>query len=66
VECIPNKVKPDLLKDSYQYKKANGTSENYQEGNVREMVHFADYLGSATSFYVVNLQEQLIRFLDKR
>jgi hypothetical protein len=66
VECIPNKVKPDLLKDSYQHKKANGTSENYQEGNLRGMVHFADYLGSATSFYVVNLQEQLIRFLDKR
>ena len=62
---MPNKLKPDLLKDSYQHKKANGTSENYQEGNVRGTVHFADYPGSAaTSFYVVNLQEQVIRFLD--
>jgi hypothetical protein len=61
VECIPNKVKLDLLKDSYQHKKANGISENYQEGKVRGTVHFADYPGSATSFYVVNLQEQVIR-----
>jgi hypothetical protein len=50
VECMSNRVNSDLLKDFYQHMKDNGTSQNYQKGNLKAMVHFADHLGPATSF----------------
>ena len=35
VEHMSNKVNSDLLKDFYQHMKDNGTSENYQKGNLK-------------------------------
>jgi integrase/recombinase XerD len=63
---MSNRVNSDLLKDFYQHIKDDGTSENYQKGNLKAMVHFADHLGAATSFYDVNNQEQIISFLDTK
>jgi hypothetical protein len=28
--------------------KDNGTSQNYQKGNLKAMVHFAEHIGAAT------------------
>src|SRR5919108_218580 len=52
-------------KDFYQHMKDNGTSENYQKGNLKAMVHFAEHIGPATSFYDVD-HKQVIRFLDTK
>jgi len=54
VERMSNKVNSDLLEDFYQHTKDNGTSQNYQKGNLKAMVHFAEHIGAATSFYVVS------------
>lgn len=51
VEQMPNKINSDLLKDFYQYVEDNGSSQNYQKGNLKAMIHFAEYIGQATSFY---------------
>jgi hypothetical protein len=56
VELIPNRVNSYLLKDFYQHMKNNGTSQNYQKGNLKAMLHFADHLGSAISFYDVKFR----------
>jgi hypothetical protein len=66
VERMSNRVNSNLLMDFYQHMKDNGTSENYQKGNLKAMVHFADHLGQTISFYDVNEQEQIVRFLDKK
>jgi len=60
---MSNKVNSDLLKDFHQHMKDNGTSQNYQKGNLKAMVHFAEHIGGATSFYDVD-HKQIIRFLD--
>jgi len=65
VENMPNSVNSDLLKHFYQHMKDNGTSENDQKGNLKAMVHFAEYIGAETSFYDVN-HKQIIRFLDSK
>jgi hypothetical protein len=57
---MSNPVNSDLLTDFYQHIKNDGTSENYQKGKLRAMVHFADHLGPVISFYDVNRQEQVI------
>ena len=49
--------------------KDNDTSENYQKGNLKAMIHFAEYLDPVIHFYDVNRQEQinqLLRLKDKR
>jgi integrase/recombinase XerD len=45
--------------------KDNGTSENYQKGNLKALVHFSEHIGPAISFYDVDHKE-VIRFLDSK
>ena len=66
VEDLPNRINSDLLKDFYRHMKDNGTSQNYQKGNLKAMVHFAKHLDLAISFYNVNQQEQIVKFLDTK
>lgn len=65
VERTSNKVNSDLLEDFYQHMKDNGTSQNYQKGNLKAMIHFAEHIGEATSFFEVN-HKQVVRFLDTK
>jgi hypothetical protein len=65
VERTSNKVNSDLLEDFYQHMKDNGTSQNYQKGNLKAMIHFAEDIGEATSFLEVN-HKQVVRFLDTK
>jgi hypothetical protein len=53
------------LKEFYQHKKDNGTSQNYQKGNLKAMIHFAQHIDPAISFYEAD-HKQLIRFLDTK
>ena len=43
--------------------KDNDTSENYQKGNLKAMIHFAEYLDPVIPFYDVNMQEQINQHL---
>jgi integrase/recombinase XerD len=62
---MPNKFNSDLLKDFYQYMKDNGTSQNYQKGNLKAMIHSAEHIGEATSFLDVD-HKQVLTFLDAK
>jgi integrase/recombinase XerD len=65
VEQLSNKVNSDLLKDFYQHMKDNGTSQNYQKGNLKAIIHFAEHIGPTTSFYDID-HKQVLRFLDTK
>lgn len=65
VERMSNKVNSDLLKGFYQHMKDNGTSQNYQKGNLKAMIHFAEHIGAVISFYEVE-HKQVIKFLDTK
>jgi hypothetical protein len=45
--------------------KDNGTSQNYQKGNLKTMIHFVGHLGLATCFYDVDHKE-VVRILDAK
>jgi hypothetical protein len=45
---MSNTVNSDLLKDFRQNMNDNGTSQNYQKGNLKAMVHFAEHISAAT------------------
>lgn len=45
--------------------KDNGTSQNYQKRNLKAMIHFAEHIGEAASFFDVHLK-QVLKFLDTK
>jgi hypothetical protein len=40
--------------------KANGTSENYQNQNLKAMIVFANFLGPQTSFFDIKNRQQIM------
>jgi hypothetical protein len=62
---MPNGVNSDLLEKFYQHMKDIGTSEKYQKASLKAMLHFADHLSSATSFYDVKLKKRGRQILTK-
>jgi hypothetical protein len=46
--------------------KANSTSENYQNQNLKTMVVLANFLGPGTSFFDIKSKGQIIAFLDTK
>ena len=62
---MPNRFNSDLLKDFYHHMKDKGASQNYQKGNLKAMVHFAEHIGAATSFNDLD-HKQIIRFFDTK
>ncbi|MGB6593504.1 MAG: hypothetical protein WBE68_18535 [Candidatus Nitrosopolaris sp.] len=46
--------------------KSVGTSDSYQNGNLKIMIYFAKFLGSQISLYEIHKRERIIAFLDTR
>jgi hypothetical protein len=46
--------------------KSDGTSENYQNGNIKILIYFGRFLGPTTDFYSIQKKEQIFSFLDTR
>jgi hypothetical protein len=66
ISSIPNPVNSTLVHDFYQYMRSIGTSENYQNVNLKIMIYFGRFLGSTTDFYSIQKKEQILAFLDTR
>ena len=66
ISSIPNPVNSTLVHDFYQYMKSIGTSENYQNVNLKIMIYFGRFLGSTTDFYSIHKKDQILAFLDTR
>ena len=45
VNTIPHRVNAEILKEFYEYLKEIGTSENYQNQNLKKITGFARFLG---------------------
>jgi hypothetical protein len=46
--------------------KSIGISDSYQNGNLKIIIYFARFLGSATDFLSIMKKEQILSFLDTR
>jgi hypothetical protein len=60
ISFIPNSTNSTVIKDFYEYMKANGTSENYQNQNLKAMIVFANFLGPNTNFFDIKSRQQII------
>ena len=66
ISSISNPTNATLIAEFYEYMKSNGTSEGYQNGNLKILIYFARYLGPDTDFYSINRKEQILAFLNTR
>src|SRR5918911_4599245 len=66
ISSIPNPVNSTLVHEFYQYMRSIGTSENYQNVNLKIMIYFGRFLGSTTDFYSIQKKEKILAFLDTR
>jgi integrase/recombinase XerD len=66
ISSIPNPANSALIYQFYQYMKFIGTSESYQNGNLKIMIYFARFLGPSTNFHSIQKKEQVLSFLDTR
>ena len=66
ISSVPNSTNQALLHEFHQYMKFIGTSDSYQNGNLKIMIYFAKFLGSHISLHEIRKREQIIAFLNTR
>jgi integrase/recombinase XerD len=66
IDKIPNPINAFLVKDFYEYLKEIGTSENYQNQNLKQIIGFGKFLGTEKSFYDINNKVEIVSFLDTK
>ncbi|HEX5975875.1 MAG TPA: hypothetical protein VFY68_01285 [Nitrososphaeraceae archaeon] len=67
IALLPNPTNSDLINEFYQYMKSNGASERHQNNNLKAIIiSFANFLGTDTTFFNVQLKEQITSFLDTK
>ncbi len=63
---VKNQVNRQLIEEFYYYLTTKDTSENYQNGLLKVLVRYAEYLGSDVTFYQIQEKQQILRFLDSK
>ena len=63
---VKNQANRELIKEFYTYLKNLDTSENYQNGLLKVIIRYAEYLGIDITFYQIQDKEQTIRYLDSK
>lgn len=66
LDSIPNNVNAQAVKEFYGYLKEIGTSENYQNQNLKQLIGFARYLGKQKIFYDIRFKEEIVSFLNTK
>jgi integrase/recombinase XerD len=66
ISSIPNPTNSALVHEFYEYMKSIGTSESYQNDNLKVIIYFARFLDAVTDFLSVQRKDQILSFLDTR
>ena len=61
---IKNQVNKELIKEFYIYLKDLDTSKSYQNGLLKVLIRYTEYLGPEVTFYQIQDREQIIKYLD--
>jgi hypothetical protein len=59
IHKIPNSMNAPLVMDFYEYLKEMGTSENYQNQNLKQIIGFAKSLGTEKTFYDIKNKDDV-------
>jgi integrase/recombinase XerD len=64
---VRNQVNRQLIQEFFDYLTITiDTSENYQNGLLKVLIRYAEYLGPEVSFYQIQEKQQVLKFLDSK
>ena len=66
ITTVPNSRNSKVISEFYNYLKGIGTSENYQNQNLKAIIVYAKFLGPDITFYDIQKREQIVTFLDTK
>src|SRR5919106_860521 len=66
ITTVPNSNNSKVISEFYHYMKSIGTSENYQNQNLKAIIVYAKFLGPDITFNDIQKREQIVTFLDTK
>jgi integrase/recombinase XerD len=63
---VVNSENKQLLVQFFDFMKRIGTSERYQNNNLKAIIVYSKFLGPSVSFYEIENKSQIISFLDTK
>jgi hypothetical protein len=61
---VTNQANRQIIREFYEYLQNIDTSENYQNGLLKVLIRYAEYIGMNTTFYQIQEKQQILEFLD--
>jgi integrase/recombinase XerD len=62
---VSNSYNRELILRFYEYLRNIDTSENYQNGVIKAIIHFSEFFGSS-DFNTISKKEEILKFLDSK
>jgi hypothetical protein len=66
IQTIPNENNRILVNEFYEFMKSSGTSDKYQNNNLKTIIAFGRFLDPLIIFQSINKRDQIIGFLDTK
>ena len=66
IQTIPNETNQVLVNEFYEFMKSSGTSDKYQNNNLKTIIAFGKFLEPSISFQTITKRDQIISFLDTK
>jgi len=66
IQTIPNENNRILVNEFYEFMKSSGTSEKYQNNNLKTIIAFGRFLEPSISFQNITKRDPIITFLDTK
>jgi hypothetical protein len=66
IQAIHNEDNRILVKEFYEFMKSSGTSDKYQNNNLKPIIAFGRFLEPSLSFQSVTKRDKIIAFLDTK
>jgi len=70
ITAVQNQVNASLIEEFYQFMQGNGTSDKYQNNNLKAMINYAQWLdtttGGKTSLFDIDSKDQIIAYLNTK
>ena len=66
IQTIPNENNRILVNEFYEFMKSSGTSDKYQNNNLKTIIAFGRFLEPSISFKTIVKRDQITSFLDTK
>ncbi|MGA9152249.1 MAG: hypothetical protein WBZ36_16870, partial [Candidatus Nitrosopolaris sp.] len=63
---VPNTTNSAIIRQFSEYMRTNGSSEHHQNNNLKAVIAFAKFIGPHSTFYQIQTNDEIIRFLDTK